>query len=70
MVESRGLDNDTAQTVPPPMEEDLPDFVKRHHKDKKKKFEHSTVVVWRNPDRLTYKMRRATSQNYRTRKFI
>ena len=31
-------DNYTAQTVPPPENGELPDFVKRHLKDKKKKF--------------------------------
>jgi hypothetical protein len=56
-------DNYTAQTVPAPEEGDLPDFVKRHLKDKKTKFEHGTVVVWRNPDRLTYKMSRSLAEH-------
>ena len=56
-------DNYTAQTVPPPEDGDLPEFVKRHFKDKKKKFDHGTVVVWRNPDRLTYKMSRSLAEH-------
>jgi len=56
-------DNYTAQTVPEPTSGDLPDFVKRHLKDKKKKFEHGTAVIWRNPDRLTYKVARSLAEH-------
>jgi hypothetical protein len=44
------------QTVPPPMTAELPKFVQKHLDKAGNKFEHGTVVVWRNPDRLTYKV--------------
>jgi hypothetical protein len=34
------------QTVPPPVQADLPDFVKRYMKKNGWEFEHSTIVVW------------------------
>src|SRR2546423_1383353 len=43
------------QTVDPPVERDLPEFVQRHMTENNINFEHGTVVVWVNPDRLTYR---------------
>lgn len=43
------------QTVDPPVEHDLPEFVQRYLKENDINFEHGTVVVWVNPDRLTYR---------------
>jgi Histidine kinase-, DNA gyrase B-, and HSP90-like ATPase len=43
------------QSVPEPVQADLPDFVKRYIKKAGLMFEHGTVVVWRDPDQLTYK---------------
>lgn len=43
------------QSVPAPIEGDLPDFVKRYLKKQGWAFDHGTVVVWREPDQLTYK---------------
>lgn len=42
-------------SVKPPTERDLPEFVKRYMKENNINFEHGTVVVWVNPDRLTYR---------------
>ena len=44
------------QSVPEPTTGDLPEFVKRYMKDTGLSFDHGTVVVWVNPDRLTYRM--------------
>jgi len=44
------------QAVKPPVEADLPDFVRRHLKLTEMKFDHGTVVVWVPPDRLSYRM--------------
>jgi hypothetical protein len=43
------------QTIDEAVEAELPAFVRRYLKDQKIKFEHGTVVVWVQPDRLTYK---------------
>lgn len=43
------------QTVQPAEKADLPDFVQKYLRKHGLKFEHGTVVVWVNPDRLTYK---------------
>jgi hypothetical protein len=43
------------QSVPEPVQADLPDFVKRYIKKAGFMFEHGTIVVWRDPDQLTYK---------------
>jgi hypothetical protein len=43
------------QSVPPPVEADLPDFVKKYLKKAGFDFDHGTIVVWRDPDQLTYK---------------
>jgi len=43
------------QSVPPVVNADLPDFVKRYMKKHGWEFEHGTVVVWRDPDQLSYK---------------
>jgi hypothetical protein len=43
------------QSVPEPVEDKLPPFVQRHLKDAGFKFEHGTIVLWVNPDRLSYK---------------
>jgi len=43
------------QTVPPPVQAELPDFVKKYMKKNGWEFEHGTVVVWKEPDQLTYK---------------
>jgi hypothetical protein len=44
------------QTIKPPIEKDLPEFIQRHLKTNNLAFDHGTVVVWCTPDRLTYKM--------------
>jgi histidine kinase/DNA gyrase B/HSP90-like ATPase len=44
------------QTIDPPVEQDLPEFVQRYLKTNNLTFDHGTVVVWCKPDRLTYKM--------------
>lgn len=49
-VQQHGL-----QTVQPAQKATLPEFVQKHLTKNKLKFEHGTVVVWVNPDRLTYK---------------
>ncbi len=43
------------QTIKPPINEDLPIFVKNYIQRTKFDIEHGVVVVWINPDRLTYK---------------
>ncbi len=43
------------QTVPEPVPAELPDFVKKYMKKSGWEFEHGTIVVWREPDQLTYK---------------
>jgi hypothetical protein len=43
------------QTVPEPVKADLPNFVKKYLKKLGWEFDHGTVVVWRDPDQLTYK---------------
>jgi Histidine kinase-, DNA gyrase B-, and HSP90-like ATPase len=43
------------QTVPETVHADLPDFVKRHLKKAGWDFDHGTIVVWHEPDQLTYK---------------
>lgn len=43
------------QTIDEAVEAELPAFVRRYLKEQKIKFEHGTVVVWVQPDRLTYK---------------
>jgi hypothetical protein len=44
------------QTIDPPVEQDLPEFVQRYLKTNNIAFDHGTVIVWCKPDRLTYKM--------------
>jgi Histidine kinase-, DNA gyrase B-, and HSP90-like ATPase len=56
-------DNYTTQTIPPPSTGELPEFVKRHLKKQGKDFTQGTVVVWRNPDRLTYKVARTLAEH-------
>ena len=43
------------QTIPEPVEAELPDFVQRYLKFGSLKIDHGTIVVWCNPDRLLYK---------------
>jgi hypothetical protein len=43
------------QSIPEPREEALPDFVRRHLDRQGLRFDHGTVVVWRQPDRLSYR---------------
>jgi hypothetical protein len=43
------------QSVPPPVQADLPDSVKKYLKKSGWDFDHGTVVIWRDPDQLTYK---------------
>jgi len=43
------------QTVPEPVQKDLPDFVKKYLKKVGWEFDHGCVVVWKEPDQLTYK---------------
>lgn len=43
------------QTIEPPEEAPLPDFVSRYLTKNGISFDHGTVVVWRKPDRLSYK---------------
>ena len=43
------------QSVPEPVTGELPDFVKRYLKKNDWTFDHGTIVVWRDPDQLTYK---------------
>ncbi|MBI3302530.1 MAG: ATP-binding protein [Deltaproteobacteria bacterium] len=49
-------DDYTLQSIPEPTIGDLPDFVKRYMKKEGLNFDQGTVVVWVNPDRLTYKV--------------
>lgn len=44
------------QSVPKPTKGDLPQFVQKYMKEAGLEFDHGTVVVWVNPDRLTYRM--------------
>jgi hypothetical protein len=43
------------QVVPPPDHTELPTFVRQYIERNKLKVEHGTVVVWVEPDRLTYR---------------
>jgi hypothetical protein len=43
------------QSVPEPVNAELPDFVKKYLKKAGWEFEHGTIVVWKEPDQLTYK---------------
>ena len=43
------------ESVPDPVEADLPEFVEQYLKCNHVNFEHGTIVVWLNPDRLSYK---------------
>lgn len=43
------------QSVPEPVESELPEFVQRYLDRRGWDLEHGTVVVWVNPDRLTYR---------------
>jgi hypothetical protein len=43
------------QSVPPPVQAELPDFVKKYLKKISWDFDHGTIVIWRDPDQLTYK---------------
>lgn len=43
------------QSVPEPEKAELPAFVTKYLKSIGEPFEHGTVVIWKNPDRLTYK---------------
>jgi hypothetical protein len=43
------------QIIPEPVQDELPEFVQRYLKKEKWDLEHGTVVIWRNPDRLTYR---------------
>jgi hypothetical protein len=43
------------QTVPAPVHAEIPDFVKRYLKKTGWDFEHGTIVVWKEPDQLSYK---------------
>lgn len=43
------------QSVPEPVEAELPDFVSRYMEKSGFDFSHGTVIVWRDPDQLTYK---------------
>jgi hypothetical protein len=68
LVTKAWLDLDTykdyvQQSVPEPVEADLPEFVQRHLKKTNSKFERGTVVVWCNPDRLTYKSERPLAEH-------
>lgn len=49
-VKAHGL-----QTVPDPIEAELPEFVQAYLDSKGLAFEHGTVVVWVEPDRITYR---------------
>lgn len=49
-VQQHGL-----QSIEPPVEADLPDFVQTYLDRKGLQFEHGTVVVWVEPDRLSYR---------------
>src|SRR5262249_37885407 len=44
------------QTIPEPTTGDLPEFVKRYIRKEGLDFDHGPVVIWVNPDRLTYKV--------------
>ena len=50
LVQQHGL-----QTIAPAVEADLPTFVQTYLDRKGLQFEHGTVVVWVEPDRLTYR---------------
>ena len=56
-------DDYTHQTIPEPTTGELPAFVKKHLKKEGSAFDHGTVVVWRNPDRLTYKTVRTLAEH-------
>lgn len=44
------------QRIEEPVEAELPDFVKRHLSKKGLTFDHGTVVVWVNPDRISSRL--------------
>jgi len=43
------------QSIPEPVEDDLPAFVTNYMKDNDLTFDHGTVVVWHDPDQLSYR---------------
>jgi hypothetical protein len=52
------------QSVPEPeIGAELPDYVKKYLKKIGESFDHGTVVIWRNPDRLTYKSERPLAEH-------
>lgn len=52
-----------AQSIDPPEVAELPDFVQKYLRKEKLTLTHGTVVVWRRPDRLTYKKAATLSQH-------
>ncbi len=50
------LKDHSAAVIPEPGRADLPTFVQEYLDRSGEKFDHGTVIVWRNPDRLTYRM--------------
>ncbi len=51
------------QSVPEPTAGDVPEFVKRYLKKAGLTFDHGTVVVWVNPDRISYKTSRTLAEH-------
>lgn len=43
------------QSVPEPVEAQLPSFVRRYMEEEGFKFKHGTIVLWASPDRLSYR---------------
>lgn len=50
------VDEHGLQTIDAPITKELPEFVQRYLKEQGLTFDHGTVVVWCQPDRLTYRM--------------
>ena len=55
-LDIESFDEHGLQSIPGPTEGDLPEFVNQALKRQKRPFNAGTVVVWDQPDRLTYRM--------------
>lgn len=55
VLDARAVKEHGVQTIGEPIDADLPEFVQTYLDRNALKFEHGTVVVWVDPDRLTYR---------------
>ncbi|WP_031549151.1 ATP-binding protein [Parvularcula oceani] len=55
MLDAREVPQFGEQRIGAPVDADLPDFVQRYLDEKGIRLDHGTVVVWQDPDRLTFR---------------